>query len=155
MIFSTISVISKLCRGSMATLYLALDLRFDANVATNVLNKNLLYIENIRKRFIAEAKFMSPKEIKSFKDVGLQKDIYSLGIVLWQMVTGKKPYDTSAISSFDMQQKIVQEDLPPTNTMWDACIKGATHKNNQFRFQSIAAFESELLGSSSEHTIID
>jgi serine/threonine protein kinase len=85
--------------------------------------------------------YMSPEQIKSSKDVGPQTDIYSLGVVLWQLATGKKPYDTSAISAFDMQLKIVQEDLPHTNSIWDACIKEATQKNTYLRFKSISAFE--------------
>jgi len=99
--------------------------------------------------------YMSPEQIKSSKDVGPQTDLYSLGVVLWQMVTGRKPYDTSAISSFDMQLKIVQEDLPPTNSIWDNCIKEATQKNTYLRFKSISAFEAALRGNSSEHTVIE
>jgi serine/threonine protein kinase len=99
--------------------------------------------------------YMSPEQIKSSKDVGPQTDIYSLGVVLWQMVSGKKPYDTSVISSFDLQLKIVQDDLPLTNTVWDNCIKEATHKNIYLRFKSITAFQSSLPGNASEHTVID
>ena len=264
---------SELGRGGMATVYLAHDQKFDTNVAIKVLKKEFVHNDNIRKRFLAEAKsmfkmshpniikvndlieendtvafvmeyiegetlkeyidrkgklkddeirtifsqmleavdyvhkqnlihrdikpsnfminkdgkvklmdfgiakntdagsaeytithtgmqmgtpmYMSPEQIKSSKDVGPQTDLYSLGVVLWQMVTGKKPYDTSAISSFDMQLKIVQEDLPPTNSIWDNCIKEATQKNTYLRFKSISAFEGALPGHSSEHTVIE
>jgi serine/threonine protein kinase len=100
--------------------------------------------------------YMSPEQIKSSKDVGPQTDIYSLGVVLWQMVSGKKPYDTSAISSFDMQLKIVQEVLPPTNSIWDACIKEATQKNTFLRFKNIESFEVAIsLNLRDETTIVD
>ena len=49
---------SELDRGGMATVYLAHDNKFDTNVALKVLNKEYLHNENIRKRFLAEAKNM-------------------------------------------------------------------------------------------------
>jgi hypothetical protein len=54
-----------------------------------------------------------------------------------------------------MQLKIVQEVLPPTNSIWDACIKEATQKNTYLRFKSIPAFEAVLPRNSSEHTVIE
>jgi serine/threonine-protein kinase len=126
----------------------------DFGIAKNTDTSSAEYTQTNTGMQMGTLTYMSPEQIKSSKDVGPQTDIYSLGVVLWQMVTGKKPYDTSAISSFDMQLKIVHEDLPYTNSIWDACIKGATYKNTQLRFKSIAAFESGLPGSSSEHTII-
>jgi uncharacterized protein (TIGR02145 family) len=80
--------------------------------------------------------FMSPEQIKSTKEVTFASDIYSLGVVLWQMVTGKKPYDTNTLSSFELQLKIVQEVLPKTNTQWDAIITKSTSKNIEDRYRS-------------------
>ena len=51
-------IIKQLGNGGMATVYLAHDLKFDAKVALKVLNKEYEYNENIRKRFLAEAKNM-------------------------------------------------------------------------------------------------
>jgi serine/threonine-protein kinase len=49
---------SELGQGGMAKVYLAHDNKFDANVAIKILNKELAHNENIRKRFLAEAKNM-------------------------------------------------------------------------------------------------
>jgi serine/threonine-protein kinase len=49
---------SELGRGGMATVYLAHDNKFDTNVAIKVLNKEFVHNDNIRKRFLAEAKSM-------------------------------------------------------------------------------------------------
>jgi serine/threonine protein kinase len=67
--------------------------------------------------------YMSPEQIKSTKDVTLQSDIYSLGVVLWQMASGKKPYDLTTLSTFEMQTKIVNEKLPLTSSIFDVIIK--------------------------------
>ena len=248
------SIKNELGQGGMATVYLAHDSKFDTNVAIKLLNKEYTLNENIRKRFLAEAKsmfrmshpniikvtdliddgeivafvmeyvegetlkeyierkgklsdeeiksifsqmldavvyvheqnlvhrdikpsnfmidpkskvkfmdfgiakntdanaaeytqtgtgmqmgtpmYMSPEQIKSTKEVTFTSDIYSLGVVLWQMVTGKKPYDTNTLSSFELQLKIVQEVLPKTNTQWDAIITQSTSKNIEDRYRS-------------------
>jgi serine/threonine protein kinase len=88
--------------------------------------------------------YMSPEQITETKSVTPQSDIYSLGVVLWQLVTGEKPYDTKTLSTFQLQMKIVQEELPLTNTNWDTFIIKATSKNNENRFSSCKEFSLKL-----------
>jgi serine/threonine-protein kinase len=52
------TIISHLGEGGMASVYMANDNKFDTNVAIKVLNKEYVHNENIRKRFLAEAKNM-------------------------------------------------------------------------------------------------
>jgi serine/threonine protein kinase len=85
--------------------------------------------------------YMSPEQVKSTKDVTYLSDIYSLGVVLWEMVMGKVPYNSSELSAFDIQVKIVQEKLPQTNTKWDEYIQLATSKEEGQRVRFI-----DLLG---------
>jgi serine/threonine protein kinase len=85
--------------------------------------------------------YMSPEQIKSTKDVTYLSDIYSLGVVIWEMAKGKVPYNTSELSAFDIQVKIVQEKLPKTNTKWDEYIQIATSKEESLRVRFI-----DLLG---------
>jgi serine/threonine-protein kinase len=49
---------SEIGHGGMSTVYLAHDNKFDTNVAVKVLNKEFVNNENIRKRFISEARNM-------------------------------------------------------------------------------------------------
>jgi serine/threonine protein kinase len=72
--------------------------------------------------------YMSPEQITETKSVTAQSDIYSLGVVLWQMVTGQKPYDTNTLSNFQLQTKIVNEKLEITNSKWDIIIQKAAAK---------------------------
>ena len=88
--------------------------------------------------------YMSPEQITATKSVTPQSDIYSLGVVLWQMVTGQKPYDTKTLSTFQLQMKIVQEKLPKTNTKWDLLINGACTKDPNLRFRSCESFKNEI-----------
>jgi serine/threonine-protein kinase len=49
---------STLGQGGMATAHLVEDLKFHTEVAVKVLNKDFFHNENIRKRFIEEARKM-------------------------------------------------------------------------------------------------
>jgi serine/threonine protein kinase/uncharacterized membrane protein len=102
--------------------------------------------------------YMSPEQVKGIRDIGNASDIYSLGVVLWQMVSGKKPYDSKVISQFEMQLKILQESLPKTGTSWDKIISKATSKEISQRFRSINKYYSEVLEetfNNSEETVYD
>jgi TonB family protein len=88
--------------------------------------------------------YMSPEQITETKSVTAQSDIYSLGVVLWQMVTGQKPYDTKTLSRFQLESKIVNEPLPSTRNTWDAVISKATAKQTQARYISAAEFSKAL-----------
>lgn len=92
--------------------------------------------------------YMSPEQVQSTRDVTKETDIYSLGVVLWYMITGKKPYDDKTISFFDLMTKIVKEKLPdashfiPTlSTDLNAIIEKATEKNPSNRFSSCEQFQ--------------
>jgi uncharacterized protein (TIGR02145 family) len=88
------------------------------------------------------AMYMSPEQIHETRSVTPRSDIYSLGVVLWQMVMGMKPYATETLSAFQLQTKIVNEPLPLTGTNWDSPIKKATEKDSQHRYADISAFRS-------------
>ena len=86
--------------------------------------------------------YMSPEQIHETRRVTPRSDIYSLGVVLWQMVTGQKPYSTETLSAFQLQTKIVNEPLPLTGTNWDSLIQKATEKDSQHRYSDISSFRS-------------
>jgi serine/threonine protein kinase len=88
--------------------------------------------------------YMSPEQVRSSKEVGPASDIYSLGVVLWQMVMGRRPYDTSIISTVEMQIAILQESLPPTGSSWDFFISAATQKNAADRISSCSIWFNEV-----------
>lgn len=77
--------------------------------------------------------YMSPEQVKSSKHVTYQTDIYSLGVVLWQMVSGRKPYDQNELSIPEIQVKIIKEPLPNLNSKWDPIIQKATQKDPRMR----------------------
>ena len=90
-------------------------------------------------------RYMSPEQITETKSVTPKSDIYSLGVVLWQMVTGEKPYDTRTLTNFQLQMCILNENLPlVNNTNWDNVIEKATSKNPVDRFETCTDFRRSL-----------
>jgi serine/threonine protein kinase len=88
--------------------------------------------------------YMSPEQVKSSKDLGPASDIYSLGVVLWQMVTGRKPYNSNTISTVEIHIKILQESLEPTGTNWDKVIYKALEKKPSTRFSNAVSFKNAV-----------
>jgi serine/threonine-protein kinase len=84
--------------------------------------------------------YMSPEQVQATNPITPQSDIYSLGVMLWQMVSGEKPYDLSAISNFQLQLLIVNEPLKVVNSKWDSLIQKATQKNLSDRFANCDEF---------------
>lgn len=88
--------------------------------------------------------YMSPEQVRNTKTVGAPSDIYSLGVVLWQMVSGRKPYNTELLSTVEIQIAILQEPLPLTRTCWDSLIARAMEKDSARRISNCSIFLNEL-----------
>jgi serine/threonine-protein kinase len=116
----------------------------DFGIAKNTDTQSSDYTQTGTSQNMGTPMYMSPEQIKSTKDVTLQSDIYSLGVVLWQMVMGKKPYDTNTTSTFELQMKIVQDELPSTNKFWDSIIQKATSKDTLNRYNTCFEIKKEF-----------
>jgi serine/threonine protein kinase len=126
----------ELGRGGMATVYLAHDNKFDTNVAIKVLNKEFVQNENIRKRFLAEAKNMfkmSHPNIIKVTDLIDEGDTvafvmeYIEGETLKEYIDRKGKLSDEEIKNLFTQmlnavgyvhkQKLVHRDIKPSNFM--------------------------------------
>ena len=116
----------------------------DFGIAKNTDANSADYTQTGTSQNMGTPMYMSPEQIKSTKDVTLQSDIYSLGVVLWQMVMGKKPYDTNTSSTYELQNKIVTENLSLTNSSFDSIIAVATAKELNIRFNNCDELKSKL-----------
>ncbi len=90
--------------------------------------------------------YMSPEQVKDSSHITHLSDIYSLGVVLYHMVSGKPPYDTTTLSRFDIFNKIVYEPLPPLNrySEFNSVIQKATQKDSSKRYRSCAEFAQDI-----------
>lgn len=91
--------------------------------------------------------YMSPEQIQTPKEVDYRTDVYSLGVMLYVLLTGKQPYDDSTDSEYWIQTQIVNEPLPSVAQIsphLNAVIAKATAKNRQERYQSCEQFLRDL-----------
>ncbi len=96
--------------------------------------------------------YMSPEQVRGVA-IDTRSDIYSLGVTLFQMVTGRCPYDENNATEYAVYQEIVNVPLPRANTIYpnisakmQQIIDIATAKNPNERFQNCAEFKAALLG---------
>jgi serine/threonine protein kinase len=92
--------------------------------------------------------YMSPEQFRG-KDVGPRSDIYSLGVVAYQMVTGRLPHEADNFAELLMQH-MTEEPVPPTRVVpelppWvDGAIATALHKDAERRFARATSFVAAL-----------
>ena len=97
---------------------------------------------------VGTLKYMSPEQVAG-KGVDSSSDLFSAGIVLYQLLTGVRPFDGEGY--LDIVSKIVKEDpMPPSRIVGalppslDAVVAKALAKSKLDRFADAAAFAAAL-----------
>jgi serine/threonine-protein kinase len=102
---------------------------------------------------VGTIEYMSPEQVRG-QETDARSDIYSLGILLYEMVTGHVPFYSD--SEFDLMRMQI-EDAPRPPRMLSAniphtvekAIMRALAKKIEARFQSAADFRAALIGDAS------
>ena len=87
--------------------------------------------------------YMSPEQIRSSGDVDSRADVWSLGTILYELLTGRPAFGGNTVSHITAQ--ILERDPPPPSvvnprlgTHFDAMIAKSLAKDPNQRFQTVA-----------------
>ena len=99
-------------------------------------------------KLIGTLEYMSPEQVQG-QEQDARSDIYSLGILLFELVTGKMPW--SVTSDFDIMRAHLEVPAPPARSLiaelppaLDGVITRALNKKPDERFQNVGEMRAEL-----------
>jgi serine/threonine-protein kinase len=90
--------------------------------------------------------YMSPEQVIG-KEIDRRSDIFALGVLLYEMLTGRKPFTGEGDSVVTITYKIMNEPMPVAigaSQAIDAVIRRATEKDPAARFASADEFQATL-----------
>ena len=117
----------------------------DFGISRIVSNETMAFTASV----VGSVHYFSPEQAQGLA-VTAQSDIYSLGIVFYEMLTGKVPFDGN--NAVSVARKQVEEQAPPLKTYWpdapDALqriIDKALAKNCQDRYATAEEMKNDLM----------
>jgi eukaryotic-like serine/threonine-protein kinase len=93
--------------------------------------------------------YMAPEQIKSPKDVDTRVDVFALGVILYELMTGVRPFQGQTAG--EVTHKIINTEPPPPSTLseklrpaLDAIVFKAIEKDAEVRYQTVDELRREV-----------
>ena len=106
---------------------------------------------------VGSINYMSPEQIKAAKDIDHRTDIFSAGVLLYEMLTGKLPYNVDTGSDFLVMEQIVNAPLPDPRALYafisDGTVNALQAMTAKDRSQRPGSMQTavEILGGKAAH----
>jgi serine/threonine-protein kinase len=99
---------------------------------------------------MGSALYMSPEQLRAPKDVDARTDVWALGVVLFELLTGVKPFDADALpllvaQILDGAPTKLRTLRPEAPAALEAFLERCLEKDRELRFGSVAALAEALL----------
>jgi serine/threonine protein kinase len=103
------------------------------------------------RQLIGTLNYMSPEQCTDPAGIDVRSDVYSLGVLLYELVTGALPHDLSRCSIPQAVRTIAEELPPPASALrreaagdLDAIIAMAMHKDRARRYAGAGALAADI-----------
>jgi len=101
--------------------------------------------------FLGSPLYMSPEQLQQSKGVDTRTDIWSLGIILYELVTGRAPFDANAVTELIIKiatepapmVRVIRGDAPPA---LEGVLQRCLQKDRNLRFQTVGELATALVG---------
>lgn len=102
-------------------------------------------------RLVGTLHYMSPEQCAGAADIDVRTDIYSLGMILYELLCGRRPHELSGVP-IPEALRIVQRDAPPRPGAIDPRLRGdleamilkAVDKDPARRYRTAASLEADI-----------
>lgn len=96
---------------------------------------------------IGKLAYMSPEHLNNDVAIDGRSDLFSLGIIMWELSVGRRLYNTKKLGEFEVLRRITQEPVPDPSQFRDdyppvvkEVLDRALRKEREERFQTAEAF---------------
>lgn len=95
---------------------------------------------------VGTPQYMSPEQFKSArqKDIGLTSDVYSLGVMLYELLDGNPPFDGTPIELRDKHLNVTPSPLTGSGERWWRIVGKCLAKKPEDRYQDVDQLAADL-----------